>query len=165
MKTQTCMHPQMTERTADGKTKCLHWINVTCALRLPPTCDSKAAIPPCEVGTLTVTILLLAGNGSLVVTTFPPTEVPVIWKVCPLDVATVVSVPATHKANKQRNYNKYCYYSNPWSISTSNKPLEPSHWSTVWKSYASIRKATHLQRDLYLIEEGCHHRLSSQPIN
>lgn len=80
---------------------------------LPPTRDSKAAIPPCEVGTLTVTILLLAGNGSLVVTTFPPTEVPVIWKVCPLDVATVVSVPATHKANKQRNYNKYCYYSNP----------------------------------------------------
>lgn len=43
----------------------------------------------------TVTILLLAGSGSLVVTTFPPTEVPVIWKVCPLDVATVVSAPAT----------------------------------------------------------------------
>ncbi|TNN47968.1 hypothetical protein EYF80_041830 [Liparis tanakae] len=42
---------------------------------------SKPAVPPCEVGTLTVTILLLAGRGSLVVTTFPPTEVPVIWKV------------------------------------------------------------------------------------
>lgn len=78
----------------------------------PPACVvSKVAIPPCELGTLTVTILLLAGSGSLVVTTFPPTEVPVIWNVCPLDVATVVSVPATHKANKQNITNKYGCYS------------------------------------------------------
>lgn len=62
----------------------------------------KPAIPPCEVGTLTVTILLLAGSGSLVVTTFPPTEVPVIWKVCPPEVATVVSAPAPNKVNKQK---------------------------------------------------------------
>lgn len=66
--------------------------------------DGVQTIPPCEVGMFTVTILLLAGSGSLVVTTFPPTEVPVIWKVCPLDVATVVSAPATpdtqtHKVN------------------------------------------------------------------
>lgn len=67
----------------------------------PPRCDLlKPAVPPCEVGTLTVTILLLAGSGSFVVTTFPPTEVPVIWKVCPPDVATVVSVPAPNNANK-----------------------------------------------------------------
>lgn len=99
MKTQTYMHPEM---VVDGKKKCLHWINVTCALRLPPRCDLlKSAVPPCEVGTLTVTILLLAGSGSLVVTTFPLTEVPVMWKVCPPDVATVVSVPAPNKANKQ----------------------------------------------------------------
>lgn len=52
-----------------------------------------AAVPACDVGTFTVTILLFAGSGSLVVTTFPPTEVPVIWKVCPLAVDTVVSVP------------------------------------------------------------------------
>lgn len=66
-------------------------------------CDSlKTAVPPCEVGTLTVTILLLAGRGSLVVTTFPPTEVPVICKVCPPDVATVVSVPAPNEAKKQK---------------------------------------------------------------
>lgn len=57
----------------------------------------KAAIPPCEVGTLTVTILLLAGTESLVVTTFPPTDVPVIWKVCPLDDVMVVSEPATRQ--------------------------------------------------------------------
>ena len=81
----------------DGKTKCKHGINVTCAHQLPLRFDSKVAKPACEVGTLTVTILLLAGNGSLVVTTFPPTEVPVIWNVCPLDVATVVSVPAIQK--------------------------------------------------------------------
>lgn len=57
----------------------------------------KAAIPPCEVGTLTVTILLLAGTESLVVTTFPPTDVPVIWKVCPLDDVMVVSEPTTRQ--------------------------------------------------------------------
>lgn len=95
----TNMHPKM---VVDGKKKCLHWVNVTCALCLPLRCDLfKPAVPPCEVGTLTVTILLLAGSGSLVVTTFPPTEVPVIWKVCPLDVATVVSVPVPNKANTQ----------------------------------------------------------------
>lgn len=73
-------------------------------------CDSlKPAVPPCEVGTLTVTILLLAGSGSLVVTTFPPTEVPVIWKVCPPDVATVVSVPAPNKLKKNNYYKHYQY--------------------------------------------------------
>ena len=50
-------------------------------------------IPPCVVGTLTVTILLLAGSGSLAVRTLPPTVVPVIWKVCPPAVDTVVTVP------------------------------------------------------------------------
>lgn len=89
------------ETVVDGKKKCLHWINVSCAFRLPLRFDLlKPAVPPWEVGTLTVTILLLAGSGSLVVTTFPPTEVPVIWKVCPLDVATVVSVPAPNEANR-----------------------------------------------------------------
>lgn len=62
----------------------------------------KAAIPPCEVGTLTVTILLLAGTDSLVVTTFPPTDVPVIWKVCPLDDVMVVSEPATTKSKDDK---------------------------------------------------------------
>lgn len=102
------MHP---ETMVDGKKKWLHSINVTCALLL--RCNLKAAIPPCDVGTLTVTILLLAGNGSLVVTTFPPTEVPVIWKVCPLDVATVDSVPATHKkqTKKSKSQQKCNYYS------------------------------------------------------
>lgn len=59
-----------------------------------------AAVPPCEVGTLTVTILLLAGTDSLVVTTFPPTDVPVIWKVCPLDDVMVVSEPAAVPTRK-----------------------------------------------------------------
>lgn len=63
----------------------------------------RPAVPPCEVGTLTVTILLLAGSGSLVVTTFPPTEVPVIWKVCPPDVATLVSAPRKANPGEQRH--------------------------------------------------------------
>lgn len=63
----------------------------------------KAAIPPCEVGTLTVTILLLAGTESLVVTTFPLTDVPVIWKVCPLDDVMVVSEPARQIVKMRRH--------------------------------------------------------------
>ena len=119
----------------DGK-KCPHWITVTCALCLLQRCDLlKSALPPCEVGTLTVTILLLAGSGSLVVTTFPPTEVPVIWKVCPPDVATVVSVPAPKKANKQTKiYNKYRYYCQSVNITNSNKLRWPRREGWWWRS-------------------------------
>lgn len=47
------------------------------------------------VGTFKVTILLLAGSGSLAVMTLPAMEtgVPVIWNVCPDVVGTVVTVP------------------------------------------------------------------------
>lgn len=47
-----------------------------------------------------MTILLLAGTESLVVTTFPLTDVPVIWKVCPLDDVMVVSEPAAIRVIK-----------------------------------------------------------------
>ena len=52
-------------------------------------------VPPSVVGTFKVTILLLAGSGSLAVMTLPAMEtgVPVIWNVCPDVVATVVTVP------------------------------------------------------------------------
>jgi hypothetical protein len=49
---------------------------------------------------LTVTILLLAGSGSLAVSTLPPMDVPVIWKVCPADVATVPGEATGKYANE-----------------------------------------------------------------
>lgn len=49
---------------------------------------------------MTVTILLLAGSGSLAVSTLPPMDVPVIWKVCPADVATVPGEATGKYANE-----------------------------------------------------------------
>lgn len=57
----------------------------------------RPALPPCVVGTFTVTILLLAGRGSLAVMTLPviKPDAAAIWNVCPdalmLLAATVVT--------------------------------------------------------------------------
>lgn len=59
----------------------------------------SCSLPPWVVGMLSVTILLLAGRGSLAVRTWPATVtgLPAIWKVCSVVVmllATVATEPA-----------------------------------------------------------------------
>lgn len=65
-------------------------------------------LPPCEEGTFTANILLLAGRGSLV-RTFPATDtgLPLIWKVWPevvIDVADETSVFEATKHNASDSY-------------------------------------------------------------
>lgn len=80
----------------------------------------------------TVTILLLAGSGSLVVTTFPPTEVPVICKVCPLDVATVVSVSATPNTNTRSHMSKCMISDIRLSINLSSLFIKSKKKNADW---------------------------------
>lgn len=85
-----------------------------------------------------MTILLLAGIDSLVVTTFPPTDVPVIWKVCPLDVAAVVSVPAA-RINKEKNY----------ACKRKKEHLQES-FNSGYMHQSGFE-------GLYFVHEGCYH--------
>lgn len=49
-----------------------------------------AAVPPCMLGPLSATILLLVESGTTL--PVPDTRLPEIWKVCPVVVETVVTV-------------------------------------------------------------------------
>ena len=108
---------------------------------------ARLSIPPCVVGMLTVTILLLAGMGSLAVMTWPAmvTGLAEIWNVCP-EVVTMLlareqvetarhTPPAvTHRVQVQPQQpgciavvsTKGCF---PPSFDLKKKPLHNAFWT------------------------------------
>lgn len=66
---------------------------------------ARSSIPPCVVGMLTVTILLLAGMGSLAVMTWPAmvTGLAEIWNVCPEVVTMLLGTVAREQVEAARH--------------------------------------------------------------